>query len=319
MKKVLKYFLILLGIIVFLGVLGFAFIEIRGIPSYEVQKIDYKVESSPIRVERGKKLVSLLCEHCHKSSATGKLTGSEMVEAPAEFGKIFSQNITQDKKYGIGTWTDGEILYLLRTGIKRDGKYAPPWMAKLPHMSDEDISSIIAFLHSDDPLVTASETPDRPCEPSFLTKFLCLVAFKPFAMPDHKIEMPDTTNPAQLGKYLVHNLECYTCHSADFKTNNYLEPEKSKGYLGGGNKTLNQDRKEIITQNLTPDPETGIGNWTEEQFVKAVKTGIVKDQPALRYPMVPFVNLTDEEAKAIYAYLRTVPPLVHKVPRSAFD
>ena len=52
-------------------------------------------------------------------------------------------------------------------------------------------------------------------------------------------------------------------------------------------------------------------------FVQAVKYGLVpNNQPALRYPMVPFVYLADGEAKAIYAYLRTVPPLSHKVERA---
>lgn len=319
MKRFLKYLLILIGIVVVAGLLGISFVEVRGIPTYEAKKIDYKVEVTPARVERGKKLALLLCANCHMDQSTGKLTGEQMKDAPHEFGRIFSQNITQDKTYGIGTWTDGELLYLLRTGIKRDGKYAPPYMAKLPHMADEDINSVIAFLRSDDPLVAASATPDRPCEPSLLTKFLCTVAFKPLKMPDHKIEMPDTSNSVELGKYLVYNLECYSCHSADFKTNDFEHPEKSKGFLGGGNKPLNLEGKEIVTQNLTPDEETGIGSWPEERFVNAVKNGVMENQPALRYPMVPFVYLTDNEAKAIYAYLRTVPPIKNKVPRSPFD
>jgi hypothetical protein len=318
MKMFLKYILIILVIILLIGFVAFAFIEIRGIPSYEVKKIDYKVEVTPERIDRGKKLVLLLCANCHKDNSTGKLTGKQMMDAPHEFGKIFSQNITQDKTYGIGTWTDGELLYLLRTGIKRDGKYAPPYMAKLQHMADEDINSVIAFLHSDDPMVAASATPDQPCEPSFLTKFLCTVAFKPFKMPDHKIEMPDTSNAVELGKYLAFNLDCYTCHSADFKTNDYENPEKSVGFFGGGNKTLNLEGKEIVTQNLSPDEETGIGRWTEERFVNAIKNGIMENQPALRYPMAPFIYLTDQEAKAIYAYLRTIPPVKNNVPRSPF-
>jgi len=70
-----------------------------------------------------------------------------------------------------------------------------------------------------------------------------------------------------------------------------------------------------MTLNLTPDNETGIGTWTEEQFVRAVRTGIVPNGPALREPMHPFVELTENEAKAIYAYLRTVPPIRHKIDR----
>lgn len=319
MKKILKYLLIAIGVIVAIVLVFALFIQVRGIPSYEAKKIDYKVEITPERVERGKKLALLLCAGCHKNESTGKLTGQQMLDAPLEFGKIYSQNITQDKTYGIGTWTDGELLYLLRTGIKRDGQYAPPWMAKLPHMADEDINSVIAFLRSDESLVAASATPDQPCEPSFLSKFLCVVAFKPLPMPEHKISLPDTNNKVELGRYLVYNLDCYSCHSADFKTNNELEPEKSVGFLGGGNKTLNKEGNEIITQNITPDNETGIGKWSEEKFVNALKNGIVEGQPALRYPMEPYIYLTDDEAKAIYAYLQTVPPLNHKVPRSAFN
>jgi mono/diheme cytochrome c family protein len=319
MKKFIKYLLIIIGIVVLIGLGGFAFIEIRGIPSYKAKKIDYRVEVTPKRVERGKKLALMLCAGCHMSTSTDKLTGKQMMEAPREFGKLYSQNITQDKTYGIGSWTDGELLYLLRTGIKRDGKYSPPYMAKLPHMSDEDINSVIAFLHSDDLLVTASATPDYPCEPSILTKFLCNVAFKPFKMPEQKIETPDTNNPVILGKYLAVNLECYSCHSADYKTNDYENPEKSKGYFGGGNKPLDLEGKVIVSQNLTPDAETGIGKWTEERFVNAVKSGVMENQPALRNPMMPYAYLTDKEAKAIYAYLQTIPPVKNKVPRSPFN
>lgn len=319
MKKFLRFLIISLGIIVLIIISAVSFVYFSGIPHYEVKKIDLKVESTPERVERGKKLALILCANCHKNSTTGKLTGEQMLDAPLEFGPVFSQNITQDKEWGIGNWTDGEIYYLLRTGIKRDGQYAPPYMVKLHHMADEDIYSIISFLHSDDNMVTASSAPDRPCEPSLLTKFLCRVAFKPLPLPDKKVELPDTSNHVALGKYLLYNLQCYACHSADFKTNDEIEPEKSVGFLGGGNQPLSKEGKPIITQNITPDKETGIGLWSEEKFIKALKFGIIEDQPALRYPMMPYSQLTDTEAKAIYAYLQTVSPINNKVPRSPVE
>ncbi|MEQ9426918.1 MAG: c-type cytochrome [Cyclobacteriaceae bacterium] len=257
----------------------------------------------------------MLCANCHINRATGKLTGTQMLDAPPEFGTIYSPNITQDKEYGIGNWTDGEILYLLRTGIKRDGQYAPPYMAKLPSMADEDIEAIIAFLKSTDRMVAPDATPDRPVEPSFLTKFLCQVAFKPFPMPEALIPRPDTTNQVELGKYLAHNLECFSCHSADFKTNDYLNPEKSERYFGGGFSLLDLDGNMVNVPNLTPDV-SGIGNWTEEQFVTAVKYGKVPSGPALQYPMMPYIQLTNYEAASIYEYLKTVPIISNKVERS---
>jgi hypothetical protein len=189
-------------------------------------------------------------------------------------------------------------------------------MAKLPNMADDDIDAIITFLRSDDKMVQPSDKPDIPPKPSFLTKLLSNTAFKPFPMPQAPIPMPDTTDAVALGKYLAHNLDCFSCHSADFTTNDYLNPESSAGYFAGGNKPLDLQGNVILTSNLTPDPDTGIGNWTQDQFVRVLRYGIKDGEPALRYPMQPYVQLTDYEAKAIFTYLKTIPPIKNKVERS---
>ena len=319
MKKAFKIIGIGLLIIIALIGLGATYINSNDLPSYEVQTIDFQADINPESVARGKKIVSMLCASCHMNREKGNLTGTQMLDAPSEFGVIYSQNITNDKTHGIGDWTDSEILYLLRTGIKRDGKYSPPYMAKLPHMADDDINAIISFLRSDDPLVAADPIPDQPSQPSFLTKLLCQVVMKPFPMPTEKIAMPDTTNVIELGEYLAHNLDCFSCHSADFKTNDFLHPEKSPGYFGGGNKPLNLEGKIVLTPNLTPDPETGIGKMTEEQFIRAVRYGLKSGEASLQYPMLPYPALTDLEASAIFKYLKTIPPIKNKVERVVYD
>lgn len=319
MKKTLKITGIILLVILIIVGLGATYIGTNDLPSYEVKSLDYKVVSSPEIIAKGKKITSMLCANCHMNREKGNLTGSQMLDAPPEFGVIYSQNITNDKIHGIGDWTDSEILYLLRTGIKRDGKYSPPYMAKLPHMADDDINAIVAFLRSNDPLVAADAFPDQSSQPSFLTKFLSRVAWKPFPLPKGKIAMPDTSNLVELGKYLAHNLDCYSCHSADFKTNNFLEPEKSEGYFAGGNKPLNLQGKVVLTSNLTPDPETGIGKMKEEEFIRILKTGIKGDVAALQYPMFPYAALSDKEASAIFQYLKTIPPIKNKVERVIYD
>ncbi|WP_216593764.1 cytochrome c [Flavihumibacter sp. ZG627] len=111
-------------------------------------------------------------------------------------------------------------------------------------------------------------------------------------------------------------MECFSCHSADFKTNDFLVPELSEGYFGGGNKPLNEEGKVMPTPNLTPDKATGIGNWSEEKFVKALKSGIKDGEAALRYPMKPYPELTDKEAAAIYKYLMSIPSISNKVERN---
>ena len=79
-----------------------------------------------------------------------------------------------------------------------------------------------------------------------------------------------------------------------------MNPEKSVGYFGGGNETLSLEGDVVLTQNLTPDMETGIGSWTEEKFIRAIRFGLKEGEPALRYPMQPYSRLSDEEVGAIY-------------------
>lgn len=315
MKKVLKILLFLVLGLVAVVAIGAVVINSKGIPTYPVEKPAYSVHATPEKVARGKKLASMLCASCHLNEETGTLSGMRMEDAP-EFGELYSQNITQDKEYGIGNWTDGEILYLLRTGILPNGRYTPPYMAKLPFMSDDDIESVIAFLRSDDPLVAATNVPDQPCKPSLLTKALCNFAFEPLPFPTEPIPNPDTNAPAEWGRYLTYNLDCWTCHSPSFEKLNVMEPHHTPGFLSGGNEALrDKEGNQVLSANLTPDKETGIGDWTEDQFVKAVKYGIMQGEPALRFPMMPYTQLTDEEAAAIYAYIQTVDPVQNKVER----
>jgi len=317
MKKVLKA-LLLIVIIVLLAAGVFAlYVHFRSMPHYPVNEPTAHIEVTPERVAKGRKLASMLCFNCHYNSVTQKFTGRELTEAP-QFGRIFSANITHDRTAGIGGWTDGELLYFIRTGLKPDGEYVPPYMPKLVHIADEDLYSIIAFLRSDDPYVQADPTPSGKVQPSFLTKFLVTIkAFGPFEFPQHTIPLPDTTQPVAWGKYIaLYQYECYACHSRDFSTNDYNHPEKSVGFFGGGNKMYEMNGSGIQTLNITMDPETGIGKWSEDDFARAVRTGVVPGgQPALHYPMTPYSALSDNEISAVYAYLKTVPPLVHHVQR----
>ena len=315
-----RFFKALLIIIIIIAIAAGAFalyVSQRSIPKYPVQKINIKVESTPERIAQGQKLATMLCHSCHYNEKTDAFTGRELTDAP-DFGKIYSANITHDSIVGIGNWSDGDIIYFIRTGIKPDGQYVPPYMPKLIHISDEDMKSIVAFLRSDNSWVKANTAHMPKSKPSFLTNFLVTIgAAKPFDYPTHVIPGPDTSNKVEWGKYIaLYQMECYTCHSQSFSKNNYYEPEKSPGFFGGGNKLYNTEGKQLYSLNITMDKNTGIGNWSEADFIKAVTTGIVpNNQPALRQPMQPYANLSDEEVSAIYAYLQTVPTINNKVER----
>jgi hypothetical protein len=290
------------------------FISMKGVPKYQAKTVALKIKTTPARVERGRQLSAMLCNDCHMNDKTQKLTGRRMGELP-QFGNVYSRNITNDPVHGIGNMTDGQVYYLLRTGVRPDGRFLPI-MAKLQKMSDEDLQSIIAFLRSDNQWVQADPTPDVDSKYSFLAKFLTnMQLVKP--MPFHNsVPEPDTTDKVKWGEYVcLYRVECYTCHSSDFTTDDFIYPEKSKGFFGGGNKFAMPDGTTMHSLNITMDDETGIGKWTEDQFVKAVKTGIVPSGPALRPPMKPFVYLSDGEVRAIYAYLKTIPKITNKVDR----
>jgi mono/diheme cytochrome c family protein len=312
-KKIFK--ITILGVfgLLILGVAAAIFISFKGVPSYEVKMPEelrnIKVAVTPERVARGEKISSMLCSGCHGDD-NNILVGRFIPDLPKEFGKAYSLNITQDKEDGIGNWTDGELIYFLKTGIKKNGKFAAI-MPKMPRMADEDMQSVIAYLRSDRLPVQATKGKQPEQEPSFLLKALTHTVMKPLPYSAASIVVPDTTNIVAFGKYVANDLiGCYACHSKDFSKQDPLNPEKSFGFYGGGNPMPDLDGNIIPSSNLTFDEVSGIGKrYTEAQFIEAVKLCKKPDGDVLRYPMIPHVALTDFEVKAIYAYLQTIPKI----------
>jgi cytochrome c1 len=320
MRKIFKTLLSVILIILLLIIAFATYVSVRGIPKYEAKKPNIKINSSPERIIEGKRLASMLCKDCHFNPETGTFSGLNInkVAQVDEFGEINSANITADKEHGIGAWTDGELMWMLRTGINRTGQYTPPYMPKFVNMSDEDLAAVISFLRSDDTWVKPNSAASIPSKPSFLTKFLSTIAFFPNKYPEQPIIAPDSSDMVKLGKYLVTGkYDCYPCHSADFKTMNTDIPEQSAGFMGGGNPVgATPNKKTIYSSNITSDAETGIGNFTLEQFDKALRSGIRPDGTTNRKPMMPYAALTDQEVKAIYTYLKSIPAIKNKVERS---
>jgi mono/diheme cytochrome c family protein len=134
--------------------------------------------------------------------------------------------------------------------------------------------------------------------------------FRPLPMPKSAQLAPPKTDKIAYGRYLVTDaLECYACHSADFKTMNVDEPEKSPGFLGGDNALVGLSQEKVYSANITPDDETGIGKWTEMNLKRALRDGIRPDNTLVRYPMEPMRDLDDDDIAAMYAYLKQVPAI----------
>jgi mono/diheme cytochrome c family protein len=311
MKKALKIAGIGIGSILLLLVIAAAVINFRGIPTYDVVVPDVQIEYTPERIERGAYLANMVCVGCHISN-NRVLEGKHMEDVPAAFGTVYSANITSHPEKGLGQYSDGQLVYLLRTGLSKDGNYIPPYMSKFPHMSDEDLFSIIAWLRaSEAPVLAASDHTPPKTQPSFLVKLLSNFAFQPFPYPEAAIPQVDTNTIVEYGAYISNAvLECYSCHSASFTTNNALDPAQSVGFFGGGNKMIDHlEGIPVYSANVTMDKETGIGAWTLDEFKNAVRFGQHPEGNALSVVMPKYTTMKDRDLEAIYEYLKTVPPI----------
>ncbi|WP_420149693.1 c-type cytochrome, partial [Spirosoma sp.] len=234
MKKVLKITGYVLSVLVLL-VLGFCgYVAAVGIPKYAPPVTpNITVERSEARIKRGEAIAQVQCMSCHANN-DNRLTGKLLSEIPAVFGTIYSKNITQDKEKGIGRWTDGELMYFLRTSVRPDGSFVGI-MPRYTLMSDEDLQSVIAWLRSDRLPVQPSKEEAPELEYSFFSKLLTNTIIKPGDYPQQSILMPDSTDQVAFGRYIADGVaDCYSCHSGDMLDQDKLHPERSKGYYGGG-------------------------------------------------------------------------------------
>ena len=147
--------------------------------------------------------------------------------------------------------------------------------------------------------------------------------------------------PAQRGAYLVRAMGCNDCHTPWILTPRGPEPDATRllsGHpqdfsiaagpdLGKGpwvaaaaatNTAWAGPWGVSFTANLTSDPETGLGKWTPETFIAAIRTGRHEGQgrpilPPMPWPM--YRNATDEDLRAVFAYLRSIPAIKNRVPQ----
>lgn len=121
------------------------------------------------------------------------------------------------------------------------------------------------------------------------------------------------------GRYMVELLGCGTCH-----TDGALIGDPVDGHLLAGSQVgiaytspLDGNWPGVVfPSNLTPDPETGIGNWTESELILMIRHGVdrygVQQLPVMPWPA--YARMSDEDAKAIAVYLRALTPVKNKIP-----
>jgi len=119
------------------------------------------------------------------------------------------------------------------------------------------------------------------------------------------------------GDYLMNSIvACGNCHSPRDENGEFIE-----GMELAGGFVIEEPAFRAYAPNITPDEETGIGSWTDEEIIRAVREGIRPDGQVLGPPMgFPFYRgISDQDMRAIVAYLRSVPAVHNEVPRSTYN
>jgi mono/diheme cytochrome c family protein len=213
--------------------------------------------------------------------------------------RIVTPNITSDPETGLGKWSDDAIARAIREGIADDGHALFPLMPyeEFRHMSDEDLASVVVFIRSLPPV--RSELP--PAKIPFPFARLIQAAPQPVTEP---VPEPDLSTPARHGAYLAEMGTCSGCHTP---RNSRFQPIPGKEMAGG------TPMGEVASANLTPDA-SGICYYDEALFIETMRTGYVGARKLKSImPWWAFRNMTDDDLKAVFAYLRTLTPVRHDV------
>jgi mono/diheme cytochrome c family protein len=283
--------------------------------------LNLKVEMTPERIARGKYIFTLAdCNGCHSAREFTRFGGpvrsghiGEGVEFPKEMGlpgRIASRNITPDVETGIGAWTDGEKIRAIREGISRDGTMLFPMMPyqHYRNLSDQDVMSLVAYLNTLPPVKhkVARSQVDFPAS----------VLVKSVPKPAGSVPPANRADRLAWGRYLVSVAGCIDCHSQ------YENGKPKAGLHFAGGKTFHFPGAVVVSANITPDPQTGIGRWKEEDFVEKFqqyREYAQKGAPAAGpenftvMPWLEFSQLDANDLGAIYTFLRNQKPVYHIV------
>lgn len=310
MKKVMLIGGGAVGVLVLVGVY-FALRAPQAAPPREI-----RVAMTPEAIERGRFLYTVVgdCDGCHGDRDWTKF-GAPVVRSGAGFafpaetglpGRVVASNLTTDVETGLGAWTDGEKLRAIREGIGRDGRALFPMMPyeNFRSMSDADAEALVAYMNTL-PAV-------RQALPQTALDF-------PVSLLIKSVPRPLTgavSAPADRGEYLVTLGACKTCHTQE------VRGELVAGMEYAGGRVFPIAGFTVLSANISPDVETGIGRWTEEAFRKrfyeyreyeSAPLPAATQKNFTLMPWIAFSKYSAEDLGAIYRYLRRQKAVGNKV------
>lgn len=290
----------------------------------DVGEMEYlSIKPTARKLARGQYLANhvCVCVDCHSTRNWGKFSGplvegtigmgGEVFDQRYGFpGSFYSKNITPS---GIGDWTDAEVLRAISSGVSKDGSALFPVM---PHpnfgkMTKEDLESIIVYLRTLKPIknVVPKSEPDFPM--NFIINTIPVKA--------NYAAKPSKKDAVAYGGYLFNAASCAICHSKQEKGKPIEGMELAGGFefpmVSGGTSR---------SANITQDETTGIGKWSEADFVKRFKlyadssyvpNTVQKGNFNTVMPWTMYGGMDEQDLKAIYAYLKTIKPIRNNVEK----
>lgn len=307
-KKILKWTgLTLLTIILLVSIVTAS----RQHLTYEAPYPNIKASTDSAVIARGRHLVigPAHCVDCHSTANSDSLLSlgldvplSGGVKFDLPVGDIYSKNITPDMETGIGKLTDGEIARALRYGVHPDGTAVFDFMP-FHNTSDEDLTAIISYIRSQKPV--KNKVPRN--NPNLLGNVVIAWMVKPVGPTGEVPASVKRDTSAAYGKYLAMSVaECNGCHT---------ERDMSGGFIGqpfGGGGEWIEDGWNVTPPNLTPDSTSRIFQWSQKNFIDRFRMGKLVKQSHM--PWNSFKRMDDDELKAIYNFLRSLPPVKHQTP-----
>lgn len=273
------------GLVVLAAGTGYALSERRVRARHDVPAHALTIPTDSATVQRGRHLARVRgCQDCHGPD----LAGRTIIDDPA-IGRLAGANLTAGRAGG--ALSDAEWERAVRHGVRADGTpllFMPA--NEFADFSDEDVAAIAAYARSL-PAVTRAPVPIRvgPVGRAlFLAGQLSLVPAERVKHDRAHTPHVDVEPTARYGAYLAAG--CVGCHGA----------ELAGGHIPG----TPPDWKPAA--NITP---TGIGSWTEADFIRAMRTGVRPNGTPIDslMPWRAMSAMHDVELQALYAYLRTVP------------
>ena len=258
----------------------------------------------PDLVKRGEYLARAGdCIACHTSDKGRPFAGGLAINTP--FGTIYTPNITPDPDTGIGRWTDADFMRAMHEGIGKGGERLYPAFpyAEYTKVTDQDVQAIRAYLNT---VVPVHFTPPANSLRFPFNQRWLMIFWNMFNFDEGRF-VPDPKQSAEWnrGAYLVQGLaHCEECHTPRNFTQGLKTSERFSGAIQAG----------WHAYNITPHKTSGIGNWTDDDVVSYLSTGVARGRANAAGPMADVVAdstqyLNREDLRSVATYLRTLKPI----------